>query len=190
MFPTSEQMDFLADGHAKGLKGVDRLRHARRSKGPGRPPGAQNRRNQKLSAYMIDRYGDPLSVAGELYSMPLDELYRLMDELQGGDAKHKPLRAIDVIRVKLEAARDAAPYVHGKQPVSIEVSRRKDGILVFEGMVDGVTSPEEMTSLIEQYGLAALEESGGRLRLLGRADLADAEFVEVEAAPDTDGGGT
>lgn len=183
MFPPVDQLDLLASGFG-APNGLDQLTTLRRRHERGRPPGARNKRNQKLSDYMISRYGDPLSVMGEIYSMPLDALMRLMIALQGGDAKHKPLRAVDAIRLKLEAAAQAAPYVHGKQPISVEVSRRKDGILVFEGMVDGGdVSSEEMTSLIEEFGMAALEESGGKLRLLKRDELVDAEFDEVEQDP-------
>ncbi len=181
MFPPVEQLDMLQTG-SHPLTGLEQMRELRRRHERGRPPGSRNKRNQKLADYMVAKYGDPLAVMGEIYSMPLDALMTMMIALQGCDDKHKPLRAVDAIRLKLEAAEKAAPYVHGKQPISVEVSRRKDGILVFEGMVDGgEATSEDMAALIEEFGMAALEEGDGKLRLLKREELIDADFEDVES---------
>src|SRR3546814_14214536 len=95
----------------------------------GRPPGSRNKRNVTVAAYFVGKYGHPLDVFGEIMSRPIDVLIDEMEAAQGGDAEHTPVRAIDALRRKLEAANAAAPYIGGKPPVSFEVSRRKVTVL-------------------------------------------------------------
>lgn len=188
MFPSIEQMDFIADGLAGKGNGLERMRVARRLHERGRPAGSRNRRTEKFASYFIGKFGDPLDVFGEIMSMPVDALMQMMIDLQGGDAKHKPIRAIDVLRLKLEAADKAAPYVRGKQPISIEVAGRKDAIILMAGNnVDlGEVSAQDARDLIEEFGLAAFS---GEMKLLPRDKIIDAEYADIDPVDDEDGGG-
>lgn len=130
----------------------------------GRPPGSRNKRNASVAAYFVGKYGHPLDVFGEIMSRPLDVLIDEMEAAQGGDAKHKPVRAIDAMRLKLEAANAAAPYIEGKQPVSVEVTRRKDLVLVVPGLsMSGEGDAEAIRAAIEEHGLAAIDPDNGEL---------------------------
>lgn len=164
-FPSVADMDALA--RTNGRLQREDLRNLRRRGERGRPPGSRNRRNVKFAAYFIGKFGDPLDVMGEIMSRPIDVLIDEMEAAQGGDAKHKPVRAIDAMRLKLEAADKAAPYVRGKQPVSIEVSDRKDMVLLVPGLnVLGDHDVETMRAAIEEHGLAAIDPDTQELVLL------------------------
>jgi hypothetical protein len=165
-FPSWEEMDALPRNAAGRVEKED-LRKLRMQNQVGRPPGSRNRRNLKFAQYFIEKFGDPLDVMGEIMSMPLDVLIDQMEAAQGGDAKHKPVRAIDAMRLKMEAADKAAPYVRGKQPISVEVTDRKDLVLVVPGLnVGGGHDAETVRAAIEEHGLAAIDPDSRELVLL------------------------
>lgn len=165
-FPSWEDMDDIRGGKDK----IDRndLREIRRRhSGPGRPPGSKNQAQQKFAAYFIGKFGDPHDVMGEIMSMDLDVLIEHMEAAQGGDAKHKPVRAIDALRLKLDAADRIAPYVRGKQPISIEVSGRKDAVIIIGGInAPAGVDPQVLSDAITEHGLEALDPDTRELRLL------------------------
>jgi len=164
-FPPVADMDALPRKGGRITR--EQLRNLRRHGERGRPPGSRNRRNVKFAAYFVGKFGDPLDVMGEIMSRPLDLLIEEMEAAQGGDAKHKPVRAIDAMRLKLEAADKAAPYVRGKQPVSIEVTDRKDMVLLVPGLnVLGDYDVETMRAAIEEHGLAAIDPETQELVML------------------------
>jgi stage V sporulation protein SpoVS len=70
-------------------------------------------------------------------------------------------------RLKLSALKEVAPYVHGKQPVAIDVTGKADVIL----NIPGLTDPSHLAELVGQGGLSA--EALENLEL--------AQFTEVEA---------
>lgn len=178
-FPTTEQLDLIADGTVQGKNGLERLRIARRRHQRGRPPGAKNKRNGRVADWFIATYGDPLSAMGQIMAMPPDALMQLLTELQGNDAKHKPLRAVDVIRLKLEAAAHAAPYIHGKQPITMEVNGKRDLFVVMQnGSLTGSgISESEAEALVEEFGLAAFDTE--TLLVRSRDQIEDADYTEV-----------
>lgn len=179
-FPPVADMDAM-ERERGGRISKETLRAYRMRGQRGRPPGSRNRRNVKFAAYFIGKFGDPLDVMGEIMSRPLDVLIDEMTAAQGGDAKHKPVRAIDAMRLKMEAAEKAAPYVRGKQPVSIEVSERKDLVLVVPGLsMGGDTDAEEVRAAIEEHGLAAIDPDSGEL-------VMRASSVSYAPIPDDDG---
>lgn len=177
--PSIEAMDEIRGAKAKMDRGD--LRQLRRKGERGRPPGSRNRRQEKFAQYFIAKFGDPHDMMGEIINTPLDLLVEMMDAAQGGDAKHRPVRAIDALRLQIECADKVAPYVRGKQPISIEVTGRKDVVLV----VGGINAPDnvskkELSDAITQHGLAALDPDSRELRLLPSAlgQVADAEDLE------------
>lgn len=164
-FPSIEEMDAMPRGHGGRYTRAD-LR-ARRKGERGRPPGSRNKANVKFANYFIAKFGDPHDVMGEIMAMPLDALIEHMEAAQGGDAKHKPVRAIDAMRMKIEAADKVAPYVRGKQPISIEVTGRKDLVLLVPGLnVPTNVDPQTLSDAITEHGLAALDPESGELLML------------------------
>jgi hypothetical protein len=178
-FPTLEEMYDIADEGRAPTR--DQLRQLHRKGAPGRPPGSKNRAQQKFAAYFIGKFGDPADVLGEIMTMPLVQLLDHMEAAQGGDAKHKPVRAIDGLRCIMEAADKVHPYVRGKQPISIEVTGRKDMVL----LVGGINAPKDidektLSDAISEHGLAALDPDTGELLLLPTK-------VSYDEIPDDDG---
>lgn len=165
-FTTMEEMDAVDRPGGRRLNRSD-LRDIRRRRERGRPPGSRNKRNVKLAQWYLAKYGNPLSVYGEIINTPDDVLMDELEALQNGDAKHKPVRAIDVKRLKMDAADRVAPYIIGKQPVSIEVNDRKDMVLLVPGLnVHGGHDVETIRAAIEEHGLGAIDPDTQQLTLL------------------------
>lgn len=171
-FPSWEEMDEIRGRSATATR--EGIRRLRREGAKGRPPGSKNRAQQKFAQYFIAKFGDPHDMMGEIMSMPLDVLIEEMEAAQGGDAKHKPVRAIDALRLKVDCADRIAPYVRGKQPISIEVSGRKDAVIVIGGInAPSDVDPKVLSDAITEHGLAALDPDARELRLLPSARRID-----------------
>jgi hypothetical protein len=78
-------------------------------RGPGRPPGAKNKNTEAWREYFLGKYRSPLEVLFQTFSMPLDDLRTII----GGSKA-------DAFKIQLQAAKEAAPYVHQKMPMAIE----------------------------------------------------------------------
>jgi hypothetical protein len=186
-YPTLEQLDLIADGQVQGKSGLERLRNARRMHQRGRPPGSRNKRTGKLRDYYLAQFQHPLIALGRMANMPPDAMMQLLTELQGADAKHKPLRAIEVLRFQADLQDRIAPYIEGKQPLSIEVAHRKDLTVLVPGLnapgLDQV-SLDDLAAAIEAHGLAAFDPE--TLKML--PPPVDADFDDVDDVPDDSGG--
>lgn len=76
---TSEQLDLLRDATGKLPQNVFRLaREEAARRGPGRPAGATNRRNDMLARLVVQQHGDPVMAMASMYSRPLDQLIELV----------------------------------------------------------------------------------------------------------------
>ena len=119
----------------------------------GRPKGAMNRSTEEWARLLLSRYRSPLTVLGELYSRPLDEL---VDELQAMADKHKSwvetkdggrwervaIDPLAVLKLQKEAALELAKYVHKQMPRALEIEdSRPRGVMILgdfaEGSADG-----------------------------------------------------
>ncbi len=78
-----------------------------------RPKGSKNKRTVGIPAELSKACGhrDPAEVLGDIYSMPHDDLKRLVRGQAGARA----------MALKMQAAIAAMPYVHSKMPVKVEV---------------------------------------------------------------------
>lgn len=76
--------------------------------GPGRPPGARNKRTEAMIEYLERRYRPPLVVLAETYSRRVEDLAREL-----GISKR------DAFELQQQAAIHSLPYWHQKQPVAI-----------------------------------------------------------------------
>ena len=180
--PDPDQLDLLRD--EQGNLPKDALRQLReKRRGRGRPEGAGNKANKQIAKYFIERYGHPLDVLGEIINTPTDALVEQLKLAQGGEAKHKPVRAMDAALFRLKAVDIALPYIIGKQPVQVQMSGKADVILNIPGLTDAahlaefVDAPE-----LTEAGLSQLEyvpDSFGQ-------DAVDAEIEEIAEAGDAD----
>lgn len=109
--------------------------------GPGRPKGARNKRGEALGRLVIQQHGDPVMFLASIYGRPLDQVQQL------AACSRK-----EALHLQLLAAREVAPFVHGKMPVAVDLNVRGDMVLAIEGV----------THTAEQIG-----------------ELVQGEFVEV-----------
>lgn len=214
------QLDLLRGDDGKLPSNVFQLIRAGKAQGPGRPPGAGNKRNQKLAALICQAHGDPVLYMASIYSMPLDQLVELlrladdsaaMDErlyalaekieadvfrmLEKGNLTTKQIDQLDrlidrlgdiakVLRVKpgdlavkalalqKQAAQEVATYVHGKQPVSIDVTGRIDAVILAPSIGGKpIADPRMIEGEIRRRGL----------------DAVDLESMELLPNPEADG---
>lgn len=82
-------------------------------RGPGRPPGAVNKRTADMRDFILSRYRSPLEVLAQTYSRPVAELAAELD-----------CSLEDAFKAQLFAAKELAPYVHGKMPVEVDLKGR------------------------------------------------------------------
>lgn len=184
-----ERYRFFADPHQldmlrneKGQLPRDALQTARRH-GPGRPLNSRNKRNKDVARYFIGKYGDPLDALGEIMTMPLDVLREQLVLAQGGEAsKSHPVRAVDVMNIKMNAIVDALPYIHGKQAIAVNVNKRTDAIILIPGLnAPGDIALDDLQAAIDRHGLEAFDPDS--LRLLPDG-IEDADFSEAQGGAD------
>lgn len=110
----AEQLDLLP------LRKMDRPAAAAEQgaagRGPGRPAGSKNKNTEAWRDYILSRYPSPLVALAETYSRPLDQLKA---ELH--------CTALDAFKLQLTAAKELAPYLHGKMPTEVDLG---DGGLI------------------------------------------------------------
>jgi hypothetical protein len=226
----------LLDGmrDARGKLPTDVFRRLRKGEArrPGRPPGAGNKRNQKLAQLICQQHGDPVMYMASIYSMPTDQLvellrladdsaemeerlYRLAEKIEGdvsgllgkANLNAGQLKALDglidrlgdiakVLRVKpgdlavkalalqKQAAQAVAEYVHGKQPVSVEVKGRVDAVIFAPGLggAQPIGDPRMVEAEIRKRGLDAIDFEG--MKLLPGVEVDSAEDDESEEGAD------
>lgn len=94
-------------------------------RGRGRPAGSRNKSTQEWTRFILSRYPSPLMFLAEMYSRPLPELAAELLEYSGASAPGvmtKPTYAqvVELLKIQLGAAKELAPYLHGKQPLEIQ----------------------------------------------------------------------
>lgn len=91
-------------------------------RGRGRPRGSLNKRNAKFREQLLALYGHPAEVLARAAFSPVEVLAAQLKctELEAG-------------QLAIRAAAELLPYVEGKQPVQVEISRRSDVVLVMAG---------------------------------------------------------
>ena len=134
-------------------------------RGPGRPPGARNRRTDEWVDYLLARYRSPLIVLAEMYSRSVGEL-----------VKEVGCTKLEAIKLQIFAAEKLAPFVHQKQPLAIQVDAHGVVRLVIEGGLPGGGGP---TAGPAGEGEGVREEVGGVMVLEG-------QVIEGSGAEDGD----
>lgn len=184
-FESADQLDLLSDdaGHHKPGS-LKLLRDAARKRGVGRPRGSRNKRTQQLADWFVHQFGDPMAVLGEIMSMPVDVLYQQMVLAQGGESKEKKVTGKDALRLKVEAAKEAMPYVHGKKPIEVDLKSRPDAVIFIPGLNAPDGDSKVMAEAVEKLGIGAIQNDKMVLidgREVGGDDLREAEDDGGEA---------
>lgn len=99
-------------------------------RGPGRPPGARNKRTQEMVDYLLSRYAHPLEGLLQIAGAPVDALAREL----GADR-------MDALKLQVSAMSAALPYVAQKQPQAINLGANagaKIGLVVLGSEADEV----------------------------------------------------
>lgn len=113
-----EQLNLLTE--EQGSAGAAVIEHERR--GRGRPKGALNRRNSKFRDQLLAIYPHPAEALARAYSTPVEQL-----AAQLGCTKH------EAAALGIRAAAELLPYIEGKAPISVDVRRRNDVVLIMPG---------------------------------------------------------
>lgn len=124
----------------------------------GRPPGSKNRATQAWAKFLNSAYGSPLEALASIYAQ---------DVL--GLAKHLGCTALEALKLQIRCAELVAPYVHAKQPLSIEGGGTYAPTSIF---VNAQLEPQLVKALRDQ-GVTEAE-----LDALGRGELDVSRYAE------------
>lgn len=106
--PEAEQLDLL------GLPVAHIVGGEVRPRGPGRPPGARNRRTEDWEAYLSTRYTHPLETLAQISAQSVDALSKALG--------CKPLEALQEKRL---AAIALLPFMAQRRPLALDVSNHE-----------------------------------------------------------------
>lgn len=112
-------------------------------KATGRPKGAPNRSTAELARWLRQRgYRDPVEF---LHAVMSADPRELAASLAGhGDASRVDFdRALEVLKIQVKAAGEAAGYVHRRMPLQVDI--REDDARPLVVIVDGAAGPSRRT---------------------------------------------
>jgi hypothetical protein len=177
------QLDAFRDEKGKLPSNVFQLA---RKPGPGRAPGAKNKRGPVLAKLICNQSGDPVLFMASIYSMPLDQLVELIKIASPGSGKAPPGDlAIRALSVQLQAAKEVSQYVHSKKPVEHIVDASVDFKAFFIGQhgLDSAPAQQALANAAEAVNKGLISEADLRdLRIV------DGEFSELPMTSDEDDG--
>lgn len=125
----AEQLELLRDGRGR----LDGIAAKAAPRGRGRPPGAKNKKTEAIGRYITEQFGDPLVALASIYARATDTIV--------AELGCKPIEAL---AIQAKAAAEVAPYVHGKQPVAIDMTLKADMVLAIAGLTDTQEAVEEL----------------------------------------------
>lgn len=126
----AEQLGLGLDAGLRIAQAVDQARRA------GRPRGAANKRTGKVRDWLLSKYAHPLEHLAATYSRPVDVL-----------AAELGCTKLEAFAHQLRAAVELAPYMEGKQPVTLDVAMRNDVTLIIPGMNAPLGDPRAIAAL-------------------------------------------
>ena len=172
LYPAAELGDLPSDRAQR----AEQLR-----RGPGRPPGALNKKTSDWARFILERYRSPLVFLAEVYSRRVQDL--------AAEIGAKPAEALEIQR---RAAEALAPYLHGKMPVQVEVKGNLpllvlgDPAKILEGVAEelGADALPNLALLqpVEYQSLSATDQTE-----VGQPDLdssGNAQSDQHDSAPD------
>lgn len=107
-------------------------------RGPGRPPGARNKRTVAWTEYLTKRYRHPLETLAIIQGMDTADLANRLGV--------KPAEALDM---QTRAAVGMLPYVAQRQALAVDVTNRKLFYLNIGGAGDDIPVSDEFGSFVE-----------------------------------------
>jgi hypothetical protein len=109
----------------------------------------------------------------------IDRLALAAERISGKPGK----LALDALALQMQAHVKALEYVHGKQPIAIDIRNRADVVVVApELLKEYDIDPQELAAQIAEHGLDALDAS--TMRLIEHVE--DGEFTEAPDAQEGD----
>lgn len=106
-------------------------------RGVGRPKGAKNRRTDLVAAYLVERFGDPLTATMSVVGMPIDELIEKLRKAASDRGMKLGATVMDIVRFQHQCAVDALPYIHAKRAAETFAGDPALPIIGIGGFVQG-----------------------------------------------------
>lgn len=124
-----------------------------------------DRLTQKIEDLQGKASKEHLDALGELADRVFEAIRKYA--MKPGDLAEKAMK------IKKSALTDVAPYVHGKQPIVVDVNRRPDVILNIQGLTD----PATLAAMAEDTELSP--EQLANMQFLPSAPVQEAEFTDL-----------
>lgn len=118
--PDVEQLELIRDQLPGRDPGAAVIAHRRQ--GRGRPPGAMNKANRKFRDYILSQHSHPGLALARTYDRPTELL-----------AAELGCSLFEAATLQTRAATELLPYLEGKAPISVELKRRNDVVLIMPG---------------------------------------------------------
>lgn len=143
-------------------------------RGPGRPPGARNKRTQDLAAYYLGRYGDPLEGLLALGSGDLRHTLAQMATLardtglrlaRGEDG----LTVMDLMAFKRGCLEAALPYLHAKLAPTNDKGEAVVPILAFGTVAPGADAALRSGGTVSILDLVKVDDDVEQYQALGES---------------------
>jgi hypothetical protein len=115
-------------------------------RGPGRPPGARNRRTLEMANYLLSRYASPLEILAQIATARVDDLKRDIG-----------CTRLEALQEKRLAALALLPYVHQKMPVAVDVTNRN--VVHLNIVVEETAAPDAPEDTLTARVLDAIAQS-------------------------------
>lgn len=129
---TGKQVELFAEGDQLP---DDELAGAVEKRGPGRPPGAQNKATEAFRRFVRAKYGDPL----------LKMMERCFaDPVSVAKALGKPEAALGVWQAQAEWLIRIMPYMHSAMPAEVKIES-KGRLAVAIGVMPGLPAGDRLT---------------------------------------------
>ena len=136
MLPDAEQLELIRDELADRSPAAAVIEHRRR--GRGRPPGALNRRNQKFREFVLSQHSHPGLALARIYDRPTELL-----------AAELGSTLYEAAKLQKDAAAELLPYIEGKAPISVDIRRRNDVVLIMPGAGMAEAEIEALASAVD-----------------------------------------
>ncbi len=105
-----EQFGLFAEPETEG--GRLKVQHVRR--GPGRPPGARNKRTERTVQWLLARHKDPVEGLLQIADMHPADLAAMLS-----------CTMLEAVQEQRLCRRDALPYVKQRMPLAVDVTNRQ-----------------------------------------------------------------
>jgi len=119
-----------------------------KKRGPGRPAGSTNKRTEAWTQFLLANYSSPLECLAAVSSMRTADLIDRLG-LKGDELTND--QRINVFKAQIAAAVQLAPYLHSKQPTSIDVGGEGGVKLAFlmPSMADAGRGSQDSEAMID-----------------------------------------